>query len=94
MHPVLGMILLWVVLLATFQAMFGWALPLVDLIDVGMQSAGARVGSHLPEGVLKYFLVDGLIAGTGSVPPSCLIVRCEAWAFPGKTIFKIFYQEN
>lgn len=67
MHPVLGMILLVVVLLATFQAVFAWASPLVDLIDAGMQFAGAWVGSHLPEGVLKDFLVDGLIAGTGSV---------------------------
>ncbi len=67
MHPVLGMILLLVVLVATFQAVFAWASPVVDLIDAGMQALGAWTGNHLPDGILKDFLVDGLIAGAGSV---------------------------
>jgi ferrous iron transport protein B len=67
MHPVLGMILLLVVLMATFQAVFAWASPVVDLIDAGMQALGAWTGTHLPDGILKDFLVDGLIAGAGSV---------------------------
>lgn len=67
MHPVLGMILLLVVLVATFQAVFAWASPVVDLIDAGMQALGAWTGTHLSDGILKDFLVDGLIAGAGSV---------------------------
>ena len=67
MHPVLGWGVLLGVLLLTFQAVFAWAAPLVDLIDAGMVMTGEFVGAHLPEGILKDFLVNGIIAGTGSV---------------------------
>lgn len=67
MHPVLGMIILLTILLATFQAVFAWASPLVDLIDTGVQATGGWLGDFLPEGILKDFLINGLIAGTGSV---------------------------
>lgn len=67
MHPVLGLFILLMVLMATFQAVFAWAAPLVDLIDNGMKSLGELVGGTLPDGILKDFLVDGMIAGAGSV---------------------------
>jgi ferrous iron transport protein B len=67
MHPLLGWVVLLTVLLLTFQAVFAWAAPLVDLIDGAVTNVGALAGAHLPEGILKDFLVNGLIAGTGSV---------------------------
>ncbi len=67
MHPVLGLVVLLTVLMLTFQAVFSWASPLVDLIDNGVKALGALVGDQLPDGVLKEFLVNGFIAGTGSV---------------------------
>lgn len=67
MHPVIGLIILVSVLLAMFQAVFAWASPLVDLIDGGVQACGAALSEWLPDGVLKAFLVDGLVAGLGSV---------------------------
>ncbi|HEU4616398.1 MAG TPA: ferrous iron transport protein B [Gammaproteobacteria bacterium] len=50
-----------------FQAVFAWATPFMDLIDAGFKSLGAAVASVLPHGVLTSFLVDGVIAGVGSV---------------------------
>jgi ferrous iron transport protein B len=67
MHPVLGWGVLLGVLFLTFQAVFAWATPLVDGIDAGMQWTGESLSTHLPDGILKNFLVNGLIAGMGSV---------------------------
>lgn len=67
MHPLLGWLVLLSVLLLTFQAVFAWAAPLVDVIDAGVTLAGDWLGSHLPAGILKDFLVNGVIAGTGGV---------------------------
>jgi ferrous iron transport protein B len=67
MHPVLGLITLFVTLLVIFQAVFAWATPIVDLIDGGFASLGELVGATLPDGILKDFIVDGLIAGVGGV---------------------------
>lgn len=67
MHPVLGLVILLTVLMMTFQAVFSWASPVVDFIDTNVQALGALVGEQMPDGVLKEFIVNGLIAGTGSV---------------------------
>lgn len=50
-----------------FQAVFAWATPFMDLIDAGMSGLGGIVSAYLPEGALASFLVDGVIAGVGSV---------------------------
>ncbi len=50
-----------------FQAVFAWATPFMNLIDAGMTSLGRVVAGVLPPGVLSSFLVDGVIAGVGSV---------------------------
>jgi ferrous iron transport protein B len=50
-----------------FQAVFAWATPLVDLIDAGVTAIGALVAAALPDSMLESLLVDGIIAGVGSV---------------------------
>lgn len=50
-----------------FQAVFAWATVFMDAIDAGMSGFGTLVASVLPEGVLSSFVVDGVIAGVGSV---------------------------
>lgn len=67
MHPVWGLLVLLVTLLLMFQAVFAWASPLVDAIDGSVQWIGEQIGAALPEGILQEFVVNGLIAGTGSV---------------------------
>lgn len=67
MHPVLGLVVLFTTLLVIFQAVFAWATPMVDLIDGAFVALGEGVAGTLPDGILKDFIVDGLIAGVGGV---------------------------
>jgi ferrous iron transport protein B len=50
-----------------FQAVFAWATPFMDLIDAGASALGASVAAALPLGAFSSFVVDGVIAGVGSV---------------------------
>ncbi|HVV96288.1 MAG TPA: ferrous iron transport protein B [Rhodanobacteraceae bacterium] len=67
LHPVLGLAVLAVVMFLIFQAVFSWATPLQDAIDVGIASLGGFVGNLLPDGALRSLLVDGVFAGLGAV---------------------------
>lgn len=67
LHPVLGFIVLAAVLAFMFQAIFSWASIPQGWIEQGVSALGAGVASHLSDGPLKSLLVDGAIAGVGSV---------------------------
>ncbi len=67
LHPLWGMLLLAATLFLMFQAVFSWAQPLMDGIEGGVSAVSALVNEHMPEGVLRSLLADGIIAGTGSV---------------------------
>jgi len=67
LHPVGGLAILLVLLFFMFQAVFSWAQPVMDLITAGFAWLSAAIGQALPDGILKSFLCDGLIAGVGSV---------------------------
>ena len=67
LHPVLGPLLLAVLLFLMFQAVFAWAAPLMDAIKAATAWAGDTLGAVLPEGPLRSFVVDALIAGVGGV---------------------------
>lgn len=67
MHPLLGLLILFSILFVIFQAVFAWASPVMDLIETVFGSLGELVGNTLPDGILKAFIVEGLIAGVGGV---------------------------
>ncbi len=67
MHPVWGLVLLAAVLFLMFQAVFSWATLPMDAIKAVMAAAGDWTGAHMSDGPLKSLLVDGVIAGAGSV---------------------------
>jgi len=67
MHPVAGMLVLGAVLFLVFQAVFSWAEWPMDLIEAGVGALGGWVSGVLPDGALQSLLVDGVIAGLGSV---------------------------
>jgi ferrous iron transport protein B len=50
-----------------FQAVFAWAEPFMNLIDAAFGGLGSLLASILPAGLLSSFVVDGVIAGVGSV---------------------------
>ncbi len=65
--PLLGSILFVLVMGTVFQAVFSWSAPLMDLIDQATAGLGHFVSASLPPGALNDLLVDGVIAGVGSV---------------------------
>ncbi|HKX41063.1 MAG TPA: ferrous iron transporter B [Burkholderiaceae bacterium] len=67
MHPVGGLAILAVVLFLIFQAVFSWANVPMDAIKEGMAALGDWTTAHMAEGPLRSLLVDGVIAGAGSV---------------------------
>jgi ferrous iron transport protein B len=67
LHPIAGPALLASVLFLMFQAVFSWARAPQNLINSGVQSLAAHLSSVLPPGPLRGLLLDGVIAGTGSV---------------------------
>ena len=67
LHPVWGLVILASLLFVIFQAVFSWANAPMDLIRAGMAGAGNWTTAHLGAGPLRSLLVDGVIAGAGSV---------------------------
>ena len=67
MDPFAGPVILAVLLFFVFQAVFSWAALPMELIDTGVSWLGEQVRDHLPDGALRSLLVDGIIAGAGSV---------------------------
>jgi ferrous iron transport protein B len=67
MHPVWGLVILAAVLFLIFQAVFSWATVPMDAIKAAMAGSGAWVTAHMADGPLRSLLVDGVIAGAGSV---------------------------
>ncbi|MBI3154426.1 MAG: ferrous iron transporter B [Burkholderiales bacterium] len=67
LHPVLGPLLLVLLLLLMFQAVYAWAEPPMGWIETGTAWVGAQLGASLPEGWLRSLLVDGIVAGVGGV---------------------------
>ncbi len=67
LHPLWGLPILALLLFLMFQAVFSWAQWPMEAIKSGMQGLGALLQSALPEGMLRSLLVDGVVAGAGSV---------------------------
>ena len=67
LHPVGGVAILLGLLFLMFQAVFTWAAPAQDLIEAGFGALGVGAAAVLPDGWMTGLVVDGLIAGVGSV---------------------------
>jgi ferrous iron transport protein B len=67
LHPIAGPLLLAVVLLLMFQAVFSWAVAPMAAISAGVTAVGQWLAQALPDGPLHSLLLDGIVAGIGSV---------------------------
>jgi ferrous iron transport protein B len=67
LHPVSGPILLALVLFLMFQAVFSWAKLPMDSIQSGIAALGTGLQSLMSDGPLRHVLIDGVLAGAGSV---------------------------
>jgi ferrous iron transport protein B len=67
LNPISGPLLLAAVLFMMFQAVFSWARAPMDAIQSTIAALGEWLGAALPDGPLRHLLVNGVIAGAGSV---------------------------
>lgn len=67
LHPLWGYVILAGTLFMMFQAVFSWAQLPMDLIKSAVGASGELLRAWLPAGILQSLLVDGIIAGAGSV---------------------------
>jgi ferrous iron transport protein B len=67
LNPFLGPLILAVILFLVFQAVFAWAQVPMDEIKLGVADFGDWLGTVLPASLLKDLLINGILAGTGSV---------------------------
>jgi len=66
-HRILGPIIFVSILMLMFQAIFSWATPFMDFMDLVFIKSGTWIADFLPEGMLNDLLVEGAIAGLGGV---------------------------
>ncbi|WP_406720871.1 ferrous iron transporter B [Thioclava litoralis] len=67
LNPFAGPMILLVLMFAMFQAVFAGAAPLMEAIGAMIDWLSGAVSALLPEGLLRGLIVDGAIAGVGSV---------------------------
>jgi ferrous iron transport protein B len=67
LHPVLGPLILAVILFLVFQAVFAWAQVPMDAIKFGVAAFGNWLAAALPASLFRDLLVNGVLAGVGSV---------------------------
>jgi ferrous iron transport protein B len=67
LHPLLGPVILALILFLVFQAVFAWAQMPMDEIKLGVATFGNWLASVLPNSLIKDLLINGVLAGVGSV---------------------------
>ncbi len=67
LHPVWGSLILVSLLFLIFQAVFAGAQGPMDAVKAAVAWLSGLLAQNLPEGLLKSLLIDGVLAGVGSV---------------------------
>ena len=67
LHPVLGLVILTLTMFVMFQAVFIWATPFIEFIENFIVWLSDFIGPLIQHPLLKSLVVDGVIAGAGSV---------------------------
>lgn len=67
LHPVIGPVILAAILFFMFQMVYTWSAGPVDFLDASAGALGDFLSARMPAGWLRDLLVDGVIAGVGSV---------------------------
>jgi len=67
LHPVWGALILSLLLLVMFQALFSWASPLQDGIESLFQLVSEFLAPYLTNPIFKSLVIDGIISGVGGV---------------------------
>lgn len=67
LHPLFGAVFFVLVMALVFQGLFAWSDPLIGAIEDSVGWLQGVIGGFLPEGILRDFLIDGVVGGVGSV---------------------------
>ncbi len=67
LHPLAGPVILFSLLFIMFQSVFAWSEAPIGWIETVIAALSDGVASALPTGFLRSLLVDGVLAGVGSV---------------------------
>lgn len=67
LHPWLGPLVLFALLFVVFQAVFSWATPFADALEGGIGALSDLTRAHLPAGLPRDLLTEGVLSGVGSV---------------------------
>ena len=66
-HKIAGPLILFLIMLFVFQAIFSWANLPMNLIDRLFNVLGDSARTHLPAGLLTHLIVSGILPGVGGV---------------------------
>ena len=76
-HRFVGLGVFCLLMFIIFQAIYHWAEPLMDAVQFAQSWTGGLIEGLMPPGALRSLLIDGAIAGVGSVviflPQICLL---------------------
>lgn len=67
LHPVWGVVILLLILMLVFQAVYAWAEPIMGLIENGFGWLGEWVATTLPPGILSDLIINGIKIGRAHV---------------------------
>lgn len=67
LHRLWGPLLFLALVVLVFEAIFSWAIPLMDATEAAIGASGAFVAGLLPDNWFRGLLIDGVWAGVGSV---------------------------
>ena len=67
LNPWVGPVILFGLLFVIFQAVFAWATPFADALDGAVGAISGWVSGIMPEGFIRDFITEGVLAGVGSV---------------------------
>jgi len=67
LHRVMGPVCFVVLAVLVFQAIFTWAVPLMDGVELVVAGSGEWLAANLPASWFRDLLIDGVWAGVGSV---------------------------
>lgn len=67
LHPLAGPVILFGLLFVMFQGVFAWSEAPIGWIEGGFAALSEAIVGIVPDGFLRSLLIDGVIAGVGSV---------------------------
>ena len=67
LHRIWGPLIFLAVVVLVFQAIFTWAVPLMDGVEWLIAGSGGWLAERLPDSWFRSLLIDGIWAGVGSV---------------------------